>query len=255
MLWTMFEQMAHEQAVPVDNLVNEAMKAYANARGYQAPQRRNDPLEETRDRPSASASIDAYADDELGQTQARRMDVRGMLAQQPAHTPSGGGRHAAPPPHRTAPVPSRPPVRPAAGMAPPPQSRSMAEPTLRSRPPPLPPPPMAPPHTQRIPNMPSGASAAMSAKRLVLTYRGRPSTVDKDRYLIGRSKTQADLRLDDPNVSRQHVAIERVGMAWYVVDLGSTNGVFVSGERVNRRALVDGDVLVITTHEIRVSLS
>lgn len=109
--------------------------------------------------------------------------------------------------------------------------------------------------TQRIPNLSSGPSGSMAAKRLVLTYRGRPSTVDKDRYLIGRSKTQADLRLDDPNVSRQHIAIERVGMAWYVVDLGSTNGVFVSGERVTRRALVDGDIIVITTHEIRASLS
>ncbi len=270
MLWTMFEQMAHEQAVPIDNLVNEAMKAYASARGYTAPpdraHRRVDPLEETRDRPSASAMVDAYADDELGATQARRMDVRAML-NQPSHTPSGGGRPA-PPPRMPAPAPSRP-VRPAAGMPimTPPPSRSMAEPTLRSRPPPLPPP--GAPHTQRLPGMGSGrdmgrdmgrdlgrdiGGPSLSAKRLVLTYRGRPSTVDKDRFLIGRSKTQADLRLDDPNVSRQHVAIERVGSAWYVVDLGSTNGVFVSGERVNRRALVDGDVIVITTHEIRCSL-
>lgn len=93
-----------------------------------------------------------------------------------------------------------------------------------------------------------------SPKRLILTYQGRPHNVDKDRFLIGRSKTQADLRLDDPNVSRQHAVVERVGAAWYIVDLGSTNGVNVSGERVARRALADGDLIVITSHEIRCAL-
>ena len=78
--------------------------------------------------------------------------------------------------------------------------------------------------------------------------------MDKERFLLGRSKTQADLRLDDPNVSRQHAVIERVGAAFYIVDLGSTNGVHIGGERVARRALSDGDVIVITTHEIRCTL-
>jgi predicted component of type VI protein secretion system len=93
-----------------------------------------------------------------------------------------------------------------------------------------------------------------SSRHLVLEYRGHSYAVDKERFLVGRSKTQADLRLDDANVSRQHAAIEHVGSAWYIVDLGSTNGVQVAGERVSRRALSDGDVIVITTHEIRCTL-
>ena len=88
-------------------------------------------------------------------------------------------------------------------------------------------------------------------KRLLLTHRGQTVEMDKDRFLLGRSKTQADMRLDDPNVSRQHAVIERVGSAYYIVDLGSTNGVYVQGERVARRALVDGDMITITSHEIR----
>ncbi|MCW5838223.1 MAG: FHA domain-containing protein, partial [Labilithrix sp.] len=95
---------------------------------------------------------------------------------------------------------------------------------------------------------------AAPGRQLVLEYRGRTCSVDKERFLIGRSKTQADLRLDDPNVSRQHAVIERVGAAFYIVDLGSTNGVEVAGERVARRALADGDCIVITTHEIRCAL-
>ena len=104
------------------------------------------------------------------------------------------------------------------------------------------------------PSRDSSVPSPSGAKRLVLEYRGTPHEVDKERYLLGRSKTQADLRLDDPNVSRQHAVIERVGAAWYIVDLGSTNGVHVAGERVSRRALTDGDVITITTHEIRCSL-
>ena len=113
-----------------------------------------------------------------------------------------------------------------------------------------------PPHTQRPPDASRDPSSpgTTAGKTLSLTYRGALSLVDKDRYLIGRSKTQADLRLDDPNVSRQHAVIEHVGAAWYIVDLGSTNGVHVAGERVARRALTDGDVIVITTHEIRCTL-
>jgi len=118
-----------------------------------------------------------------------------------------------------------------------------------------------PPAQPAVPTRPSAQDAPLrdtgsnpALKRLMLLHQGRTVEVDKDRFLLGRSKTQADLRLDDPNVSRQHAAIERVGAAWYIVDLGSTNGIYVSGQRVTRRALADGDLIVITSHEIRCTL-
>jgi predicted component of type VI protein secretion system len=110
------------------------------------------------------------------------------------------------------------------------------------------------PATPRLPGARESHPPLSGAKQLVLSYQGQQYPVDKERFLLGRSKTQSDLRLDDPNVSRQHAAIERVGAAWYVVDLGSTNGVHVAGERVTRRALSDGDRIVITSHEIRCML-
>ena len=67
--------------------------------------------------------------------------------------------------------------------------------------------------------------------------------------VIGRA-ANADIRIDDANVSRQHAAIERIGSIYYLVDLGSTNGVYVGDDRVTRRALVDGDTITITTHKI-----
>lgn len=119
-------------------------------------------------------------------------------------------------------------------------------PSSRGQPPPL---PRGLPDTAKLaPKGPTGA-------RLAIVYQNQPVEVTRDRWIIGRSKSQADLRVDDSNVSRQHAAIERVNGVWYVVDLGSTNGVWVGGERVARRALVDGDVIEITTHQLRIRLS
>ena len=111
----------------------------------------------------------------------------------------------------------------------------------------------------RLPSAPDAARAPQgkgpSGARLAIVYQNQPVEVTRDRWIIGRSKSQADLRVDDSNVSRQHAAIERVNGVWYVVDLGSTNGVWVGGERVARRALVDGDVIEITTHQLRIRLT
>lgn len=100
--------------------------------------------------------------------------------------------------------------------------------------------------------MPMGSMSL--AKRLVLTYLGQTYDVDKEHFILGRSKGQADLRIDDANVSRQHAAIERIGSIFYLVDLGSTNGVYVGTDRVTRRALADGDTIVITSHRITCKL-
>jgi hypothetical protein len=129
-----------------------------------------------------------------------------------------------------------------------PPARGMAPPA-RSVPPPLP--PSDPYQATATPFAPGRARAATS---LSLTYENRTVDVTKDRFILGRSKTQADLVLDDANVSRQHAAIERVGDTWFLADLGSTNGCYVDGQRVSRRPIADGDVIEITTHQVRCTL-
>jgi pSer/pThr/pTyr-binding forkhead associated (FHA) protein len=61
---------------------------------------------------------------------------------------------------------------------------------------------------------------------------------------IGRSLT-ADIRLDDPTVSRRHalVCLQREGVR--VLDDRSLNGVFLNGERTEWARLNDGDELMI----------
>jgi predicted component of type VI protein secretion system len=58
--------------------------------------------------------------------------------------------------------------------------------------------------------------------------------------LIGRDE-DADIRVDEPLVSRAHARIERRGPAYFVLDLGSTNLTRVNGEPVHERELRDGD--------------
>jgi pSer/pThr/pTyr-binding forkhead associated (FHA) protein len=63
--------------------------------------------------------------------------------------------------------------------------------------------------------------------------------------VLGRDQ-ESDLVLDwDPQISRVHAVVERVGSDWTVADDGlSQNGTYVNGERVHgRRRLRDGDRL------------
>jgi hypothetical protein len=70
----------------------------------------------------------------------------------------------------------------------------------------------------------------------VIPLRGEVTTVGRGRG--------ADIRLDDPSVSRLHAELVRRGPYVYVVDLGlSRNGTRVNGRPVARRVLDNGDVL------------
>ena len=59
---------------------------------------------------------------------------------------------------------------------------------------------------------------------------GRIYPIEKPRVVIGRH--DADINVDDPEVSRSHAAIEISGEKVVLVDLGSTNGTFVGEERI-----------------------
>lgn len=67
---------------------------------------------------------------------------------------------------------------------------------------------------------------------------------------IGRSP-KADLRLDDPSVSRRHaLVVAEPGTALRVLDDRSLNGVLVNGEPVEWGKLEDGDELAIGRYRL-----
>jgi pSer/pThr/pTyr-binding forkhead associated (FHA) protein len=83
-----------------------------------------------------------------------------------------------------------------------------------------------------------------------VTFRVSPCTT----RTIGRAPI-ADLILDAPLVSRVHCRLEASEETLEVVDLESTNGVVVNGERVSRRLLIPGDRLEIGRVELTVARS
>lgn len=67
---------------------------------------------------------------------------------------------------------------------------------------------------------------------------------------IGRSLA-ADLRFDDPTVSRRHALIVQYPDGVRLLDDRSLNGVYVNGERVDTRMLEDGDEVIVGRYRLR----
>jgi FHA domain-containing protein len=85
--------------------------------------------------------------------------------------------------------------------------------------------------------------------RATLTVNGRTHELDGRRVVIGRSK-ECDIQIADPNASRRHAELRREGDAYWLVDLGSTNGLDVNGKRTQRAKLANGDRVTIGTTEL-----
>ena len=72
--------------------------------------------------------------------------------------------------------------------------------------------------------------------------------------VIGRLP-ECTVALNDPNVSRRHAEIRRLGSDVVVADLRSTNGTKVNGVPVTERVLEDGDEITVGTTTLRFETS
>ncbi|GGZ83839.1 FhaA domain-containing protein [Streptomyces bluensis] len=113
--------------------------------------------------------------------------------------------------------------------------------------PPMPsaPPPGARPGAAPYGQRPSGgpASAAGGRTRHWIEINGTRHQISRPTLVLGRS-TEADVRIDDPGVSRRHCEI-RTGTPSTIQDLGSTNGIVVDGQHTTRATLRDGSRIVV----------
>ncbi|MBG7587789.1 FHA domain-containing protein [Rothia kristinae] len=157
-------------------------------------------------------------------------------------------------------TPRRPPdaggAHPRGGSPPPPRPRPRQAP--------CPPAPRASP--PRVPSSRRGAARAQAAAAAadgcsgagavrrpeaaprpqpVLDINGQRFTLRAPSVVLGRSSA-ADITVEDTGVSRRHLEILHQDGVYLAVDLGSTNGSTVDGERLQgRRELTDGSVITM----------
>ncbi|MBX3186194.1 MAG: FHA domain-containing protein [Labilithrix sp.] len=254
MLWETFEQMARELECSVDYLINEAMKQYARQRSYGG----RTPYPNAGRDSGGGAGYPSAPPPPMPPPPASMRGGPGMM---PSRGNSGVG--LPPPPARSGGLPAPPPpprgggIQSGMGMQPPPRMNTGMQPG-RSQPPSAPrsAPPPIPGRSQSMPPLPGGGyngglSGQVGSAQLSIIYQGEKVGVSKDRFVIGRGKQSSDLTLKDPNVSRQHAMIEYQNGVYFMVDMGSTNGVEYNGQRIARKQIAEGDVFRICDHDLR----
>ncbi|MDD8026664.1 MAG: FHA domain-containing protein [Acidobacteriota bacterium] len=89
-------------------------------------------------------------------------------------------------------------------------------------------------------------TAASLAARLVGRsgdYQGNEFFIKGDDFAIGRA-FECHLMLNDEMISARHARIVHTGDQYELQDLGSTNGTFVNGEKIDKKVLRTGDMIM-----------
>ena len=88
---------------------------------------------------------------------------------------------------------------------------------------------------------------------------GERHAIDKQVIVLGRSQ-DCDIQLADPNVSRRHAEVRQEESSYWIVDLGSTNGMEVNGRRLRageargRRRITLGSTELVFEREAPMTL-
>jgi hypothetical protein len=98
----------------------------------------------------------------------------------------------------------------------------------------------------------SAEELGVERELVALTFDGSRHEVKQRRVVIGRSR-DCDIQLADANVSRRHAELRQEGTSYWIVDLGSTNGLEVNGKRVRRAKLRDGDTITLGSTDVTFS--
>ena len=90
-------------------------------------------------------------------------------------------------------------------------------------------------------NLPEGEAGLVVIKGPGI---GEKFFLTKSKFEIGRSP-DSDILLDDITVSRKHAILEKVKDEYRILDLGSLNGSYINGVRVDSSKLSNGDRIQI----------
>ena len=268
-LWETFEVMTRDLDCSMDYLINEAMRHHAQSRNYGAPAASPSggfagvattnrapampggvlPANRPPTRPRLAAPAPVQQD-------LRTIPISSYQARQNASAPPGfpGGARPTvprmpPPPPRHAPPAPRAPMAPQAPQQPPqPQQPQQAhghgQPYAQQG-------PAAGGWPQQQTQQPS--YAAPQQPPLFLYFNGQRYVISKDRFVVGRGSQGTDLTIRDGNISRKHAAVIYHDGAYFIQDLGSTNGIEYRGAKVDSKQVEEGDLFNICDYELRFS--
>ena len=222
-LWVTFRRMAEDQEKEVDDMIADAMEAYAQLSGYQT-------------------GINALE----SESQLTPPPSSAQQRQRPAAS-------AAPPPPLPPPLPP-PPAPPAARSRfaqrmPQPGGVSMFDaPTTTP-----------PPHPHGGAQMLGaglgagfdGTPAVQPQIPVYLVFDNQKYRIDKEQFIIGRGTKSSDLPIKDGNISRKHAAVIRRNGTYFIKDLGSTNGIDFKGMRIDNKRIEEGDIFHLCDYELR----
>jgi hypothetical protein len=94
---------------------------------------------------------------------------------------------------------------------------------------------------------------ALGRDQRVAVVRKSPRNPIASQIAIGRGDDN-DIIVQEPTVSKQHAFLEQRGAIWYLSDLDSANGTFVSGRRLDANdsaPVVDDAILALGSCELR----
>src|SRR5687768_16090575 len=103
----------------------------------------------------------------------------------------------------------------------------------------------------------SGSQPGPSRTRLALRfisgkYQGGEFPLDEGKEIVIGRSSDLDMVLVEEMVSRRHARIRMGGGVISIEDLGSTNGTFVNGEKIQKAQLKEGDRVLIGTSILKV---
>jgi pSer/pThr/pTyr-binding forkhead associated (FHA) protein len=86
---------------------------------------------------------------------------------------------------------------------------------------------------------------------LYLIFQNQRYLIDKEQFIIGRGSKTSDLPIRDGNISRKHAAVIRKNGAYFIKDLGSTNGIDFNGTRIDNKKIDEGDLFSLCEYQLR----
>lgn len=80
--------------------------------------------------------------------------------------------------------------------------------------------------------------------------QGKRFPISSEGFYIGRDKEMSKVVVEDERISRRHVWVGVEEDSVVAIDQGSTNGTYIDGERIEKRVLNEGDILVLADQVI-----